>query len=178
MEYTFTLKYRLPDEETDPIALVERLGAAGCDDALVGIGQPGRLALEFSREAASAEEAVHSALAEVKRAIPAAKLIEASPDFVGLTDVAEIVGVSRQAMRKLMLSHRATFPAPVHEGSAGIWHLADVLDWLETRGGYEFDRKVQEAAAVLLQVNLAKEARRSWGDSTIEQLSARWADLG
>ncbi len=54
-EYAFTLKYQLADNERDPDALLERLGGAGCDDALVGIGQPGRLALKFTREAAGAE---------------------------------------------------------------------------------------------------------------------------
>src|SRR5439155_384770 len=83
---------------------IERLGAAGCDDALVGIGQPGRIALEFTREAHSAEAALVSALTDVKRAIPSARLIEAAPDFVGLTDVAEVVGMTRQNMRKLMIS--------------------------------------------------------------------------
>jgi hypothetical protein len=54
MEYTFTLKYRLPNDiAVDDV--VERLGATGCDDALVGIGQPGRLSLVFTREATSAE---------------------------------------------------------------------------------------------------------------------------
>lgn len=100
MEYTFTLKYQLADDERDADALVERLGEAGCDDALVGIGQPGRLALEFTREAGSADEAVRSALADVRRAVPSASLIEVAPDLVGLTDVADIVGVSRQNMRK------------------------------------------------------------------------------
>lgn len=105
MEYTFTLKYQLAEDDRDPDALVERLGEAGCDDALVGIGQPGRLALEFTREAESADTAVRSALADVRRAVASARLIEVAPDLVGLTDVAEIVGVSRQNMRKLMLAH-------------------------------------------------------------------------
>ncbi|KIN15816.1 helix-turn-helix transcriptional regulator [Halomonas sp. KHS3] len=160
MEYVFTLKYQMADSDSDLDALVERLGAAGCDDALVGVGQPGRLALEFSREADSAAEAVHSALVDVKKAIPSARLIEASPDLVGLTDVADVVGVSRQAMRKLMLTHRATFPVPVHEGSASIWHLAEVLDWLMTRGGYHIDVGVLDIAKVALEVNIAKEAIR------------------
>jgi predicted DNA-binding transcriptional regulator AlpA len=160
MEYIFTLKYQLADHDSDPDALVERLGAAGCDDALVGVGQPGRLALEFSREADSAEEAVRTALADVKKAVPSARLIEVSPDLVSLTDVADVVGVSRQAMRKLMLAHRATFPMPVHEGSASIWHLAEVLDWLRTRGGYQFDTGVLETARVALEVNIAKETVR------------------
>ncbi|WP_341352739.1 hypothetical protein [Phytopseudomonas dryadis] len=42
MEYTFTLKYQLADDVCNPDTLIERLGEAGCDDALVGIGQPGR----------------------------------------------------------------------------------------------------------------------------------------
>ncbi|MBU5890001.1 DNA-binding protein, partial [Vibrio cholerae O1] len=76
-----------------------------------------RLALEFTREAVDADEAVRSALADVRRAAPSARLIEVAPDLVGLTDVADIVGVSRQNMRKLMLAHPGSFPAPVHEGS-------------------------------------------------------------
>ena len=160
MEYTFTLKYQLADEDRDADALVERLGEAGCDDALVGIGQPGRLALEFTREAVDADEAVRSALADVRRAAPSAKLIEVAPDLVGLTDVADIVGVSRQNMRKLMLAHPGSFPAPVHEGSASIWHLADVLAWLQAKGSYALAKDVLEVARVALQVNVAKEGRR------------------
>lgn len=171
MEYTFTLKYQLADDDRDPDGLVERLGEAGCDDALVGIGQPGRLALEFTREAESANAAVRSALADVRRAVPSARLIEVAPDLVGLTDVAEMVGVSRQNMRKLMLANPGSFPAPVHEGSASIWHLADVLTWLQARGSYSLARDVLEVARVALQVNLAKESRRL-PRSTSEELGA------
>lgn len=160
MEYTFILKYQLADDDRDPDALVERLGEAGCDDALVGIGQPGRLALEFTREAADAATAVRSALADVRSAVPSAKLIEVAPDLVGLTDVADIVGVSRQNMRKLMLAHPGSFPAPVHEGSASIWHLADVLAWLQAKGSYSLAKDVLDVARVAWQVNVAKEGRR------------------
>lgn len=172
MEYTFTLKYQLADDDRDAEALVERLGEAGCDDALVGIGQPGRLALEFTREAGSADEAVRSALADVRRAVPSAKLIEVAPDLVGLTDVADIVGVSRQNMRKLMLAHPGSFPTPVHEGSASIWHLADVLAWLQARGSYSLAKGVLEVARVALQVNVVKEAQRLSGAAE-EELEAR-----
>ena len=160
MEYTFTLKYQLTDDDRDARALVERLGEAGCDDALVGIGQPGRLALEFTREAADADEAVRSALADVRQATPSARLIEVAPDLVGLTDVAEIVGVSRQNMRKLMLAHPGSFPAPVHEGSASIWHLADVLTWMQAKGGYALALGILDVARAALQVNVVKEGRR------------------
>lgn len=160
MEFDFGMKFRLGGESTDMNDLVERLGEAGCDDATVGTGQPGRIALTFTREASSVREAIISALKDVKRAIPDAELIEVTPDFVGLTDVAELVGVSRQNMRKLMLTHAATFPAPVHEGTTSVWHLAHVLQWLMSRGDYEIERKLVDVAGMAMQVNLAKEARR------------------
>ncbi|WP_457090577.1 helix-turn-helix transcriptional regulator [Microvirga sp. P5_D2] len=159
MEYTFTLKYRLPENETDMDALVERLGEAGCTDAIIGIGTPGRLGLEFSREAETAQEAVRSALADVKATVPGAILVEAGPDLVGLSDIAEYMGVTRQNMRKLMVAHR-DFPLPVHEGSVALWHLADVLAWLEDRKGYELDQSLRETAAATLEVNTVKESSR------------------
>lgn len=158
-EYSFTLKYRLSDEDRDADALVERLGEADCTDALVGVGIAGRLALEFTREADSAQEAIRSALADVKATIPTATLVEASPDLVGLTDIADLMGVARQSMRKLMLGH-SDFPLPVHEGSVSLWHLADVLGWLEGRKGYEPDPVVHETATVARTVNIAREAQR------------------
>lgn len=84
MECIFTLKYDLGDQHCDPDALVERLGAAGCTDALVGMGQPGYLALEFTREANSVESAVRAALADVEAAIPSATLVNISSDVSGL----------------------------------------------------------------------------------------------
>ncbi len=160
MEYIFTLKFQLSDEDSDHGEIVERLGAAGCDDALVGIGQPGRIALEFTRESASAEAALVSALADIKRAVPSAKLIEAAPDFVGLTDAADVVGVSRQNMRKFMVNYPTSFPLPVHEGSTALWHLADLLAWLEAKIGYDVDRSTADVAAAAMQINLARAANQ------------------
>jgi hypothetical protein len=160
MEYEFGMKFKLAASDTDADVLIERLGEAGCDDAVVGIGQPGRLALNFTREASSVRHAIISALKDVKRAIPDAELIEVTPDFVGLTDVADLVGVTRQNMRKLMLAHVATFPAPVHEGSTALWHLAHVLQWLMSRDGYAIRQSLVDIAHMAMQVNLAKEAHR------------------
>ena len=61
-----------------------RLGEAGCDDALIGVGRPGRIALNFDCEADSAFAAVAGAVSEVRAAIPEAWLIEVAPDLVGL----------------------------------------------------------------------------------------------
>ena len=118
-----------------PFATITRLRAQR--ETLI-IGQPGRLALEFTRDAPDAVKSVLSALA----------------------DVAQIVGVSRQNMHKLMLAYPSSFPTPVHEGSTSIWHLADVLSWLQARGNYSLTKDVLDVAQVALQVNVAKEGRR------------------
>ena len=77
-----------------------------------------------------------------------------------MTDVADIVGVAKQNMRKSKLAHPGSFPVPVHEGSASIWHLADVLVWLQAKGSYSLALEVLEVARAALQVNVAKEGRR------------------
>ncbi|UZE28152.1 helix-turn-helix transcriptional regulator [Pseudomonas asplenii] len=159
MEYEFTLRYQLSEHNNDQDALIERLYEWGCDDSLIGSGVPGRLALAFSRDAASAVQALLSALQDVKRAIPDARLIEVMPDLVGLTDIAEIAGVSRQNIRKLMLNHSSTFPLAVHEGSPSVWHLAQVLEWLDGRG-YELQPRLLETARAAQQVNLTKAASK------------------
>jgi predicted DNA-binding transcriptional regulator AlpA len=158
MQYRFTLNYQLADDATDIDMLIERLGDAGCDDALVGIGLPGRIALEFTRTAESAQAAMTSALTDVKRAIPLAQLIEATPDFVGLSDAADVVGVSRQNLRKLMLAHQRDFPLPVHAGSSSVWHLEDLVTWLQNTMDYDVPSETIEIARVAKQVNLARHA--------------------
>ena len=160
MEYEFTLKFKLTADGGETDALVERLGEAGCDDAVIGIGQPGRIALNFTREATSAKHAIVSALADVKGVIPQAELIEVTPDLSGLTDIAELIGVSRQNMRKLALKYPLSFPTPVHEGSAVVWHLAPVLQWLTRHGDYPITDSLMDVAHAAMQINLAKQTSR------------------
>jgi predicted DNA-binding transcriptional regulator AlpA len=155
--YEFKLMFSLPVSENNIDELVERLAEAGCDDALIGIGHPGRIALDFAREADNAFEAISSAFTDIKQVVPDAKLIEAAPDLVGLTDVADIVGCSRQNIRKIMVSSGGTFPPPVHEGKSALWHLSSVLVWLKERRSYQVADDLLEVAAINMQLNVAKE---------------------
>ncbi|MEX2530800.1 MAG: DNA-binding protein [Gemmatimonadota bacterium] len=157
MEHTFLLRYRLPEDMATE-EVVERLGAAGCDDALVGTGVPGRMALDFSREAESAGAALLSAMRDIREALPEARLVEAEPDLVGLTEAAWRVGVSRQNLHKMMKRHPGTFPSPVHAGSMAIWHLSDLLGWLKVHQGYELPAGLEELADAAKQVNLVCRA--------------------
>lgn len=53
-EFKFTLKFSLADDSTEPDVYIERLAEVGCDDAMIGIGKNGRIALQFNRQAENA----------------------------------------------------------------------------------------------------------------------------
>ena len=171
-EFDFTLKFCLTGTPLEPEAHIDRLGEEGCNDALIGVGQSGRIALQFTRRAENAFVAILSAIKDVKRAIPDAKLIEATPDLVGLTEIAEILGYSRQYIRKLMLNNRASFPAPIHEGKAALWHLSHVLAWLQQENRYSVDEMLLQVAKATMQLNIAKEAAKLDPSLPVEVSSA------
>ncbi len=156
--YDFTLKFSLGQSDANPDICLERLASEGCEDALVGLGINGRIALNFTRRAPSAYDAILSALSDVKTAIPDAKLVEVNPDLVGLTDIAELLGFSRQNMRKLMIKNGADFPLPVHEGKPAIWHLSKILLWLDEKRTYRIDETLLDVARVSMQCNLLRQA--------------------
>ncbi len=81
MDYTFTLTFDLPPAISDADNLLSRLAAAGCTDALVGLGVPGRVSLEFVREASSEQAAHQSAVAAVERALPGVVLQPSGSSF-------------------------------------------------------------------------------------------------
>lgn len=167
MEYIFTLKYHLHDHDSDHDTLIDRLFEAGCDDALPGTGQSGRLALEFAREADSATHALESAIADVRKAVDNAELVEVFPDYAGLTDIAEHVGMSRQNLRKIATKNGSTFPTPIHEGNPSLWHLSDALSWL-AEDGYAVDAAKLEISAAARELNIALQARRLSADRSRE----------
>jgi hypothetical protein len=157
-KYDFTLRFALPSERTDMDAVADILYGGGCDDALVGIGRPGSVALDFTRAAHSAREAVMSAISDVTRALPRATLIEAAPDLVGITDVADIVGCTRQNIRQLMAFGTSRVPAPAREGRPALWHLSLLLNWLAAEKRYQVDAALLDLADTTMRVNLALHA--------------------
>ena len=157
--YEFELKFSLPRTAPDSRHFIERLGETGCTDALVGIGQSGRIAFHFNRDANCAFEAVLSAIKDIKQAIPEASLIEAAPDLVGLSDIADILGYSRQNIRKLMMNNLASFPTPIHEGKTILWHLSSILTWVKDRDRYQIDELLLDVANTTMQLNIAKESQ-------------------
>lgn len=73
MEYEFILNYKIEGSVDEAL---ERLGAGGCTDAVVGTGQQGWLCMLFTRDSASEAYAIESAKGDVERALPGAVLME------------------------------------------------------------------------------------------------------
>jgi predicted DNA-binding transcriptional regulator AlpA len=157
-EYEFTLKFKLPNLNTDSGIYVEALYESGCDDALIGTGTKGFIALDFIREATSAYDAMSSAIKDVRKAIPQAEIVEASPDFVGLTDVANLLGCSRQNIQKLISKNLSERPQAVYEGSQSVWHLQELLTWLIEHKNYQIEESLMEIAKTTRSLNLVKQS--------------------
>lgn len=155
-EYEFTLTFSLPGEDDNPEQYIDVLYESGCDDAVLGTGQPGTIGLDFVREAESAEDAVRSAIANVETAIPGAELVEAKPDLVGLTDVADIAQCSRQYVRKVTMTIKR-FPRPAVTGrKIQLWHLCDLAQFEQVK----IPKAVAEIAWIARRINFDRERRQ------------------
>lgn len=157
-EYEFTLIFALEDSTEDPSNYEEALESNECTDALVGIGRKGSIALMFDREATSAKEAIVSAIAAVRKSIPNSVLTEAQPDLIGITDIAKLVDKSRQNIRKLIYAEGSECPLPVHSGNPALWHLHDILIWLQQAKGYNIDQDLIQVSKITKGLN----ALRTW----------------
>jgi len=157
-DYEFTLRFVLPSPDAAVDRIVDALYGHGCDDALVGIGRPGRLGLDFTRAAETARAAVLSAISDVRRAIPGAALVEVTPDLVGVADLALMFSCSRQNMWKLIMANGSTAPVAAHEGKSSLWHLGPLLRWLAREKRYAVDPRLLDLADATMAVNLALDS--------------------
>ncbi len=123
----------------------------------MGTAQPGGIALNFTREAASASAAIESAINNVEAAIPDATFISASPDLVGIRDIARLLGCSRQNVQKLLKEENCFPPTPIYQGAQSVWHLANVLNWLVENKDYPVDSGLWEIALASMALNLAQQ---------------------
>lgn len=158
-EYDFTLKFVIPkDLKTDDLS--SQIFAGGCDDAIIGVGVAGRLALNFVRESNNATEAIRSALSDIKKVIPQAKLVEIGPDLVGLSDAGEQLNMSRQYLRKVRDQELEKFPLPVHEGNPSLWHLCHLLEYFRQEKLRDIPECEIELAKAAMTLNYEQQKRR------------------
>ncbi len=76
---------------------------------------------------------------------------------MGVTDIADILNLSRQNIRKLIINNQQAFPLLVHEGKFSIWHLAKVLMWMKAENRYRIKVSLFEVSDVAMQLNISRE---------------------
>ena len=161
--YTFMLNFTHPGQEGNPEQYLDALHGSACGDAAAEVGQYGVIGLDLTCAADSAEEAVRSAIENVRAAIPGATLVQAGPDLVGLTEMAAIFGFSRQNMRKYAIGQSGgpeAFPQPVVVGDPSLWHLAEIIVWVKLNTRVQPPENVLEVSKATAKLNFEVECKR------------------
>lgn len=73
MEQNFTLTFDIKKIDNNIDMIIESL--AHCNDAIIGIGNSNIIAFKFSREKNTEEEAINSAISDIMKVLPQAKLL-------------------------------------------------------------------------------------------------------
>lgn len=151
--------------------LEDALFRAHCDDALICFYGTA-VYLDFDRESDTLEHAILSAIQDVESA-PALNARVESVDsvLVGLSDIAELTGVSRQAISLLKEGSRGAgqFPGPIQrlKGSSPLWRWQTVVEWLVGENRLDPQSPIVAHAQTLDSLNLALQLRASRESQTV-----------
>lgn len=99
----------------------------------------GRHFLDVTESGANAIDAAHRIVVRLRKSLPGLRLLRTDPDLVGVSDIAERVGRSRQNVQQWVNGERrqGRLPFPEPEGVAGrspVWRWGDVNAWLAQFG--------------------------------------------
>ncbi len=159
-EYEFQIIIKLGHgEQID--AFLDALYEAGCDDAIVGSGLAQYLGIDFIRAGDSAETALKTAIRDIKKAIPHAKLVRAEPYLLNLSGLAFLFGYTKQNMRKYARGEIVTvetdFPEPIIAGKTSYWHAAEVAQWFDEQHTIVISKEMLETLFAVRCFNQAIE---------------------
>ncbi|MHB1947597.1 MAG: helix-turn-helix transcriptional regulator [Gammaproteobacteria bacterium] len=151
--FQFTLNLKNIDQSTPN--LEDRLYDANCDDALIHF-RNGAVYLDFDREAASLEEAIISAIKDVKSAFMDAEIASVSPgDLVTEAEIAKRLDKTRQMVSLWIKGERRKlFPQPIMRltEKSLLWSWSEVTNWLHENGIIK-DVKLVESARLIANIN-------------------------
>lgn len=158
--YHFSLT--LAGVTADTPGLEDALFVSGCNDALLCFYGKS-VYLEFDRESESFAKAVLSAINDIESGDAGATVISVDANLVGLSDIAELSGMSRQAIAMLKDGTRGPgdFPSPIQRitGVSPLWRWADVADWLHNKG--KLAAELADNARQLDIINIALQLRET-----------------
>lgn len=126
--------------------------------------------LAVSSEGADAVDAFQDLLPRIVSAVPALRILRLDPDLVGVSDIAERSGHSRQNVQQWVSGERnGDRPFPPPEGSAGrslVWRWAEVNAWLKPLGLDDQATRPTREESALLDVALIQ-----WNQAPVGVLS-------
>lgn len=150
----------------------DALFAAGCDDALLSYYGKA-IYLEFERDAPSLKRAIASAIRDIEGAGIGARVESVDSTLVGLSDIAQLSNLSRQAITMLKDGDRGRgdFPNPIQRisGQSPLWDWAEVAAWLEGCGRIAAESGLVDNAKELNAWNLALRIRASQNEAMIAE---------
>lgn len=158
--YQFTLVLDGVDEHTPNIEDV--LFEAGCDDALINY-KNGTVYLDFDREGDDLEQVIISAIKDVEGVNMGATTVSVAPEhLVNLSDIAERISMTRQAVSLFMLGERGMggFPKPVLKiaNKSPLWRWSAVAEWFYQQGKIK-DHSIIDYANIVEDINSVLELR-------------------
>lgn len=151
--------------------LEDALYRAHCDDALICFYGTA-VYLDFDRESDTLERAIVSAIGDIESApMLNARVESVDATLVGLSDIAELTGVSRQAISLLKEGARGSgqFPGPIQrvKGNSPLWRWQTVVEWLVDEGRLSEESPLVAHARTLDSLNLALQLRASKESQTV-----------
>lgn len=155
--------------------LEDALYESGCHDALVcAFGHS--VYMVFDRDAATLDDAIASAVENIESAGIGAIVQSVDSALVGLSDIAGMTDMSRQAIAMLKDGTRGggDFPCPIQriKGQSPLWDWADVANWLSRNGRLSADSELVLNAQVLSKWNLVLRICASEDREAIHSLVA------
>ncbi|WP_322892663.1 MULTISPECIES: hypothetical protein [unclassified Yoonia] len=118
-DFEFELVFALPEGSHDAFALSDAVFEAGFEDALVGTGIAGLLAVAIEAEGEDAETVILDAARALIKTLPKGTILrEIRPDLVSLADVAEKLEVKRQALQQRQM------PLP---SAGGLYRIDEMM---------------------------------------------------
>jgi len=173
--YHFSLTLTGVTSETP--GLEDALFASGCNDGLVCFYGKS-VYVEFDRKSDNFAKAVLSAVNDIESGDSGATVLSVDANLVGLSDIAELSNMSRQAIAMLKDGTRGPgdFPSPIQriKGISPLWRWADVAEWLHEKG--KLNAELADNARQLDLINIALQLRETKERQLIECYSAMLAN--
>jgi predicted DNA-binding transcriptional regulator AlpA len=157
-EYEFVLVVEgVSTEDDEAVAILT--------DAFDGVlsWNRGLYRLAVSGTGRNSYEAASRLVSRLTAALPGLKMVRLDPELVGISDIAQRIGHSRQNVQQWVNGERnGSRPFPAPEGSAGrslVWRWADVNEWLRPLGVSDEAVRASREEAARIDVMLLDAVR-------------------